>query len=445
MESTLLERRARAGQLVDTIALAGLTVVLSVPFLVSGAGFYREDWKALSDARTSGWWAAGSVVWARRPLGAVLYALVYGGIGDHPRAAFAAVLAVNVAVTVMLLAVARRLLDRWTAAAVVFVFVLLPSRSSLVHWVNGIALESGLLLLLVGAWLLLRAVERHGSVWPAVAVIVASTMVYDPTVVAGALVLVAVPRLLTGRYSRDLVAAAALLLVVRIPWSILTASGQPELIPLNDAFSSNFGWGVVSPRPAWLLLQCLVLVGIALAGIRVLRGHGERDREGLVLAGLVIFVTGMVPFLQTGADVDFLGIGDRANFIAAVGAACVFVGIIRMLRTPTVAATLLVLGLGFACLPLRTTQDHRWEQTWSASNDLLDRARHELASGHQHLWYGPRIIDCGGVEGISGDASDALHVWTGNRHATLEFDPARPAGHDHVDTGSITCELKIHP
>jgi hypothetical protein len=258
-------------------------------------------------------------------------------------------------------------------------------------------------------------------------------------------VLVAVPRLLTGRYSRDLVAAAALLLVVRIPWSILTATGQSELIPLNDAFSSNFGWGVVSPRPAWLLLQCLVLVGIVLAGVRVVRRQGERDREGLVLAGVVIFATGMVPFLQTGADVDFLGIGDRANFIAAIGAACVFVGIIRMLRRPALMATLLVLLLGVACVPLRATQDRRWEQTWSATNDLLDRAHAELASGHLRLWYGPRLIDCGGVEGISGNASDALHVWTDNWRATLDFDPARPAGHDHVDTSSITCELKIHP
>jgi hypothetical protein len=434
------EGRAQPGRVLDAVVLAGLTILVSLPFLFSGAGFYREDWKALADARSSGWWAAGGVVVARRPLGAVVYALVYGGIGNHPRAAFAAVLAVNVAVTVMLLVVARQLLDRWTAAAIVFVFVLLPSRSSLVHWVNGMALEVGLLVLLIGTALLLRALRQDRISWIGVAVMAASTLIYDPTVILAAAVLVIGPRLVAGRFRRDLVVAAALLIAVRVPWSFLTASGRAEPISLRAAFASNFGWGIVAAPRLSTLLQALVLIGLGVTGLRTVQGRARRDREGLVVAGSIIFLAGMLPFLQTGADIDFIGIGDRANFIAAIGAACIFVGLIRMLPVPAPGTIVLVVALGLACLPLRVQQDHRWEQTWSASAKLLDQASTRLASHHRHLTYGPDIIACGGVEGVSGDASDALHVWTGTSSGSLTFAPTTASTTpDHLSTQGIRC------
>ncbi len=404
--------------------LALLTVLSGSHYLSLGPGFFREDWDSLAFARFHGvWGTAGSAVFVRRPLGALIYSLTFGLIGAHPLPSYLVLLVLNAATVALLYTAARCCLDHWPAAGVAGLYALTPSRSSLTHWFSAVNILAGMCVLLVGTIVMSRTLPRRGrSAWLGVGIVGVSTLFYDPLLTPAVLVLAATSWVVTRRFRLDLAVAAGVLLVARGWWSSAATPGQPhQWIRLPAVLYSNFGWGIIEFDPVWRVVVIAVLIGTAVAIRRVALGRADARMEGLVLAGWVILIVGMVPFARLGSDIDFIAIGDRANCISAVGAACVFVGLAGMLPGPRAVARLVVIGLAVAMIPLAAKNDQDWARTWRDTTSVLTAAAMASRGGRIPVWAGPKDVTSNGVVGITLDSSHSLAVWTGNPGAHLYF------------------------
>jgi hypothetical protein len=417
-----------------------LTVLSGIHYLLSGPGFFREDWDSLAFARFDGVWStAGSAVFVRRPLGALTYSLTFGSIGAHPLPSYVVLLLLNAATVALLYAAARCFLGRWPAAGVAGLYALAPSRSSLTHWFSTVNILAGMCVLLAGTIVMSRAIPRGGrSVWLGMGLVAVSTLFYDPLLAPAVLVVASTSWVLTRRLRLDLAVAAGLLLAIRGWWSAAATPGQPhQWIRLSAVLYSNFGWGIIDVDPLWRVVVLAVVVGTAVAVGRVVLGRADAQVEGLVLTGWVIVIVGMVPFARLGSDIDFIGIGDRASCISAIGAACVLVGLARMLPGPRALPGLAVAGLALAMVPLAVQNDRAWARTWRDTTAVLAAAAAASHGGRLPVWAGPKDVSSGGVMGITLDASRPLAVWTGDPRAHLYFTADPVVLHHHrpwIDT-----------
>jgi hypothetical protein len=414
-----------------------LTAALAVPYLVRSPGYFREDWVSLDHVRAGGAWAAAgpAVGWTRPGVNPV-YALVFGPLGGHPRLGVLALVAIAATTAVLLYEVARRRLDAPRALAVAAVYVLLPTHASLTHWIS--AAHVGIALSLTLAGVLAADLLLVGRLpwWPAAVLLAAAGLTYESFLPATLVVLLTLPLAHLPRRWRPLLPLLITVIAVAayefIAGFVLAAKQPVQFVELDRAIAGNLGWGL-SPAGSWPVLQAVLLGGTA-AALAALAFPSFRRATGLperlVATGAGLVVLGVAPFVPFGADVDFVGLGDRANALPAVGVACILVGLADRSATflaavvPRRVTVAVMAALGLAVvLPTHWAQAEEWARVAAGQEQVLDRAAALVIAGRSVVTVGPDPISTPAVEGINGDwdGSAALRWRTGDPDAAVRF------------------------
>lgn len=409
---------ARAASVSQRLLIAVVSGLLAIPYAIAGPGWFREDFASLWNARLLGALdAAGPVVGGNRPGTALVYALVFGPLGDHPAAAHVLIVGLLTAVALVL----RRLLERhvgaWAATAVALVYLVLPSQSSIVHWASTTNVLVALLALLWGLDFAEREQRFVSGLLVGIGVLCYEAIL--PAAVAAWAVLA------WRRKDRRMLVAPGICVAPAAVWvSGTTTNADPLFLRLGDGVASLFGWGIADADPLWrfLLLGIAILIGIV--GARAILGRvvGDDRPEQLLAAGLVTIALGYAPFLLFGFGMDFTGQGDRANFLSTIGAAMVLVGV--GWRVAAVAATrqlpaAVALLVAFAALavPTRVRNDRHWADVWEQTRAALDRANARVEVGERVVVIPECPIEINGVQGIDTafSATVALRWRSGER------------------------------
>ena len=120
------------------LALGALAAGATLPLGILGPGRVLDDWYTLFWAWSLGrTHAAGPTQGRSRPLGALVYDVQFGLIGDHPRVWWALQALIAIATTLLL----RRLIAHFAppavATAVAGVWILSANHSTLDSWASG--------------------------------------------------------------------------------------------------------------------------------------------------------------------------------------------------------------------------------------------------------------------------------------------------------------------
>lgn len=330
---------------------------MAVPYALAGPNFILDDWFPLRNAHFDGVLAASGPDLARaRPGVWLIYAFEFGLLGRHPMAIYLVQTALNVAVAVAILVLARRFLSRPQALCVSLTWVLLPNHGSLDAWASTMNIVVALLLLLVACLLLTRPPTWPGTVGVAVT-LSASVLAYEATLPAALMVVFVIPMAM-GRRPRAIellapwagLAASAAWIVAN--WS--SAKAVQGWADMSAVLPAHFGWGVVSPSLLATALSLIALLAIATSGVRFTLPSFRPDRDDadrLILVGVAVILLGTLPFVRYFYSP--IGAGDRVNVVASLGAAITWTGIgLRLWRwhreAAVVAAAVLVAGMVYA-------------------------------------------------------------------------------------------------
>ena len=388
------------------IGLVLLVAALALPYALRGPKLLLDDWPVVRNRHFDGVLAtAGHNQLRARPGAWLVYTLTFGLVGPHPLALYAVQVALDAAVVVALFLAARRFVPQRVAAAVAVVWALLPNHSTLEHWASTVNVVVCLLLLLAGVVLLARACERGSGVWPAVACLAASTLCYEASIVAGAVAVVAVPWLVTGRIRRDVVAAGWLALLADGVWMFShTAPGRTSTSKFADfalLYRIHFGAGITTSTRVGAVVAVVAAVGIGVAlgrlvlpGLRANTGLPER----LVVAGLVVIVAGSLPFAKF--PIAIIGVNDRANVVGSVGAALVWVGLGGLLWRLRAVAAVAALAFAAAVLPVHVQRDRAFARAGDDAVRLLHDLRRVFPRPAGAIVVGPAPINRRGVVGL---------------------------------------------
>lgn len=416
------------------LALVVVVAVLAVPYGVLGPGYFREDWISLANARSDGYvGAAGALVATTRPGAALVYAVTFGVLEGQYFLAWLLLVALHAVAVVLVYEVARVEVGPRRAAVVALLWTLLPTHASLTHWISVTHISVALILALLGVLAARRATSGDASRWPPALLIFGSALFYEALLppVLLALVFVAAsngnwmavrPALLAG--------AAAVVWSFTIGY-LITEKAPAVWVELKHVIGANLGWGL-SSFAGWGVLQAALLAWIAAATVMVVL-PGSRNRTGtseqMVVAGLLIAGTGLAPFVPFGADIDFVGLGDRANVVSSLGVACVLVGLgerlritIRSRRVRLSASGVMVLSVLVVVLPTRIEQDREWAAVASWQRVVSGEAALAHRKGRPSVRIGYDAVGTAGIEGLNNewDASSALRWWTHDAGADVE-------------------------
>ncbi|MGH9281109.1 MAG: hypothetical protein ACRD12_23870 [Acidimicrobiales bacterium] len=428
MEGTAVAERDRAAVTDRRVAVAigAFGVLWGLPFVLLGPKFVLDDWFTRYWAWQDGWWrAAGPTQPRARPLGALIYTIEFGVIGDHPGVIAAVQVGLSAATAVLFFVVCRRFLSRWISAAVAVTWLILGNHSALDHWASGMIAQVALLLLLAGVLLLIRTEDAGRPPWPGTVLVAVSALSYEATILAAAAAVVAVP-LLTRR---------------RLPWrrlawqlGIVGATGA-YLVAASYHFDNDQGWldvGTVfnghfgsAVLPSWGPVGAILALGAAIGVVTALvRPLSPRLRDvipagpsHLVVAGVAVIAIGLAPFIRY--PISVLGVGDRANVVAALGTALAWVGLAGMLagmargRTAVLVVAGAVLATGFAAQGIQRDLD------WHRAMVDTDRTLAAMAAKAGTLPPGTLVVAGPtprwhhGITGLIGSVPWHLQAYTG--------------------------------
>lgn len=409
--------------------------MFAIPYWLAGPGWFREDHPSLVNVLSDGpLGAAGDVVGRNRPVTAATYALVFGELGDHPAAAFGVVVVLLAAVGVLLVLVLEPFLGRGPSVAVALLYIASPSQTSISHWASTTNVLLALALLLASMLVILRS-DR----WLLSGILVSVAVLSYEAILPAALTAWAV-LFLWGRAALRAPLLAVLPVLPAAAWVSLTSTNdEPYLLRVRDGLGSLFGWGLTDLDPLWRLLMLGILVAIGVQLGRWITGRvtDEASPERLLLAGVATIVIGWSPFYVFGFGMDFTGQGDRANFLAAAGAAMCFAAmgwrVVRAVPERWAAPTLVVLGLLVALIyvPTRLANDRDWAAVWDSSRRTLTKAERS-ASDVDVVRMEDCPIEIDGVQGMdtSYAATMALRWWTEDLHVIAQ------CGDDTVELSS---------
>jgi hypothetical protein len=386
---------------VVALGLFALCLLRVVPILVWGPGFYLDDWRNLARLDTVGWLrAAEAGKFASRPGAWSVETVLYTVLRDHPVWWVLALAVLSGATAMALFVTLRRFATRWSALAVVLVWIVLPNHTSLRVFANTAPMTFGLLLLTVGVWCMDEDRLAIGAL-----IASAGGLCYEVMLIPALAAIVAL-HLLRRRGTRrqawgaaSIVVATGCLMLIHPTYSPGDAAhGTPSAIP-----AAHFGSGLTEVGPFAVLLASTAAIGIGVAVVRFVRG--ERDTEGgpwLVIAGLGVMAVGLAAFAlkwPTGVR----GQADRNFVVSSVGSAMVWVGCARVLigrSRPALA------GAALAFVLVLASTDASYQRVWS---DQAQEARAMLdAVDCRYDGHPPADLGVGPVVPVSEDVR-ALH------------------------------------
>ena len=352
-----------------TIALAGLftfaCLLIALPYLLAGPGFFLDDWRNLARLDTVGWMRSGEASrFASRPGAWGVEMVLYPTLRDRAEAWVVVMALINGATCTALYLLLRRFTAEGVAVAVVLVWILLPNHSSLRLFANTTPMVVGLGLLAVG----LLLADRGRLVWGAVGVSLGG-MCLEAMLVPGlvGVVLVHVVRKVgTRREAHTAVAiivATGLLMSIHPTYRPTGSSPGSPMPALRGQFTSG-----LTPNPTVAaLLVITAVVGTLAALVSWWRGH-RTVGEGpwLVAAGFAVVFLGLLPFALRW-PVGHRGQADRSFVVASVGVALLWVGWAKVL----LARSRLALGAGaIALATVLVAANLRFQQDWAEGADL---------------------------------------------------------------------------
>jgi ElaB/YqjD/DUF883 family membrane-anchored ribosome-binding protein len=337
------------------VALTSLVVGRAAVYAYNGANFVLDDWSLEYQRATAGAWSSvpgGQDLVHARPGAWLTFTLLHGIVGPHPLIQFAVLTAVNVGVVLVLYLVLSRFFDRPTALLVAAVWTLLPIHQSMSVWSGTSQIAVGVLLFLLGAWAF-----TYGRWLLAGLGLAASILCYELTVPAAfaATVLIAtplVPLLASAAPPRAPItlltrAKTLVFVVLATAWSRAHPVYDLELRMPSPAtlWSGHFGLGIFgdldAPEKLVMLVGGLVAAGVAVCLVWWLAGErGHRDGPSLVVAGLGVFLLGLV--VSFTATTGVLGFNDRLYSMSSIGAAMMLsgLGVFLWRRVPMITAGL---------------------------------------------------------------------------------------------------------
>lgn len=325
-------RRSHAFLIITLLGLA-----MFVPYAVAGPGLMRDDWFTLRNATLDSWWmSAGSDQWRARPVGAAIYAVIFGLIGRHPLIHFMLAGLVMALIAVLLYVVTARFVPRVGALAFAVTWLILPNHTSLEMWASAFNIAVALLCLVAGVERLTHPEVSKGRDWTAAVLFGVGTLSYEaigPVSVA-AVALVAFRRQ-PGRRLQALLPSAATLGAAGA-WMLLNwhpeKTGLNQTVNLELVLPGHFGYTLLGDfLLARQLVPIVVLVVSALAIFRLV----ARDRRDVgwevwaVVVGWAVIVLGTLPFIRYFYAP--IGFGDRVTVVSGVGGALVLTGVAVML------------------------------------------------------------------------------------------------------------------
>jgi Dolichyl-phosphate-mannose-protein mannosyltransferase len=358
-------RRPTFVESVATVSV--LSLVASAVYAVLGTGYVLDDWFTLRNARFDGAWAsAGAAQQTARPGAAVVYAAVFGLVGQHPLVVLVVQAAIGVATAVILVHLLRRFFPPGLALVATLLWVLLPNHTSLEVWASATNIALCVLLTVIAADLL--CADDRRARWAAIAVFAAAGLCYEAVLPLAAAAILVVPWVRRGRPDWRLVGGGAVALGAVALWIVTHWQPAKQVskswADLSQMIGSHFGWGIVPDGPVASILTLVGLVGIGVALARVALPSFRSQRgsaEWAVVSGLAVIVLGTIPFARYLYAP--LGAGDRFNFVSSIGGALVWAGILAMLwgwRRPL--SVVLVVALAGAGGVARIERSVIWHQ-----------------------------------------------------------------------------------
>ncbi len=351
-----------------TLAYAGLFTVacllISLPYLLAGPGFFLDDWRNLARLDTVGWMRSGEASrFASRPGAWAVEMVLYPTLRDHAGAWVVVMAAINAATSTALYLLLRRFTTEALAVAVVLVWILLPNHSSLRLFANTTPMVVGLGLLAAG----LLMADRGRLVWGAVAISLGG-MCLEAMLVPGLVGVVLVHRVRNVGTRREARIAAAIIVATGLLMSIHPTYRPTELSgsPL-PALRGQFTSGLTPNATLAPVLGIIAVVGTIAAAIAWWRGEREvGEGPWLVAAGFAVVVLGLVPFVLR-LPVGHRGMADRSFVISSVGVAVLWVGWARVL----LGRSRVALGAGaIALATVLVAANVRFQQDWAEGADL---------------------------------------------------------------------------
>jgi hypothetical protein len=360
-----------------------------------------------------------------------VFLVEYGVIGAHPLVIYLLQAVLVAACVVLLFVVVRRFLDAPVAAAVAGGWALMANHSTLDHWGAVMPALVSLLLLLLGVVLLERAADAGRPPVVAVLVLVASALTYEASLAAAAAAVLVVPWLCRRTVDLRQLVWGEGALVLTGAW--MFAHSQHRTGDLTGWFDfgfmvpAHFGEGLVRPP---LLGVALALVGLTGTALALARPHLPSLQPlpaaatGTVTAGMAVIVLGTAPFARY--DIAPLGLGDRANAVAGVGTALIWVGIGSLVLRRRPMAVVAAVVFGALLLVGHLQRDVDYIRAGDDAAAVVRRLRTFDAPPGAEVVVGPAMPKYHRIVGLIGTLDPVVQVVTGDRgmHARVANDPA---------------------
>jgi hypothetical protein len=355
-----------SGWLAPTVAAAASLLASSV-YAVLGPGYVLDDWFTLRNAHFDGAWAAaGTAQQTARPGAALVYAIVFGLVGQHPLVTLTVQAVLGAATAALLVVVLRRYFGSGLALGAALLWVVFPNHTSLEAWASATNI-SLCVLLATAATALLDSTSRRRQAG-ALVLFAASALCYEAIIPLAAVLIVVIPWHRRRQPDWRLAAAGALVLGMVALW--IVAHWHPGkhvstgVADLSQVIGAHFGWGIAPEGPVASIIMIGGIIGVAVAAARLalpsLRPRAVRA-EAAVAVGCAVIFLGTVPFAKYLYAP--LGAGDRFNFVSSIGGALVWAGLLAMVgawrRELLVVAAIVVVGAGLATRGHRSLLWHR--------------------------------------------------------------------------------------
>lgn len=303
-----------------------LSVAVGLSHILLGPNFVLDDWFNVNEGVFGGvFGATAPELVISRPGSAIAYGLSFGVFGAHPLPIVVLASLVNVGVAQMLYQVAKQYVPAQAALAITCLWVVLPNHMSLEIWPSTIMVSMSLLALLPAVYLIGRT-ATPGIVAPILLALLASAL-YEGTVPMAGLLMLVVPKIRFGKVNLPLVIGGALTQGALTLWiftHLHSSKAANDFISLGAVIDGLYGEAIIA-RPAAVPAALGFLIGFLVLIVVAGRNRVFEPPQKLVLAGFVVVVTSLLPFLRYFYSP--IGPGDRVNYLASIGGAMTIVGL----------------------------------------------------------------------------------------------------------------------